>query len=222
MWIVSSYYCPLFKNWQNGMNILIINAGQEFEGSGGAFNKALTVETVETLSRLEANIKVTHIEDGYDVDREVRRFVWADYIIYHTPIWWFQVPYEFKKYIDEVFSTGHRVGIYQSDGRSSKNPAIDYGTGGSLMGTKYMLTTSWNAPETAFTLPGEFFNQTSVDDGPMSGFHNMNAFVAMQRLTGFHFYDVEKNDNIEKARSDYRAHLLELFQNEIKEGSFSI
>ena len=27
-------------------------------------------------------------------------FVWADVIIYHTPIWWFQVPNGFKKYID--------------------------------------------------------------------------------------------------------------------------
>lgn len=198
-------------------NIFIINAGQQFEGTGGQYNKALTQYTEETLSLFEqVTIQITHIENGYDVDEEVAKFVWADYIIYHTPIWWFQVPYDFKKYIDEVFSAGHMTGIYQSDGRSSKNPAINYGRGGSLTGTKYMLTTSWNAPETAFTLPGEFFNETSVDDGPMYGFHNMNAFAAIGKLASFHFYDVEKNENIEKDLASYRSHLLEVFESEFE------
>lgn len=204
------------------MNVLIINAGQEFEGSGGTFNQELTAQTVATLSRFETNIEVTHIKNGYDIDNEVRKFVWADYIIYHTPIWWFQVPYDFKKYIDEVFSAGHMKGIYDSDGRSSKNPAINYGRGGSLKGTKYMLTTSWNAPKAAFTLPGEFFNQTNVDDGPMYGFHNMNAFAAIERLMGFHFYDVEKNENFKKDMSDFHEHLVTIFENELQIGSIPI
>ncbi|WP_369828762.1 hypothetical protein [Flavobacterium sp. 1] len=42
-----------------------------------------------------------------------------------------------------------------------------------LHGTKYMVTTSssWNAPNEAFTLPDEFFGETSVDDGSLFGFY---------------------------------------------------
>lgn len=40
-----------------------------------------------------------------------------------------------------------------------------------------MITSSWNAPKEAFTLPGEFFNQQSVDDVVLFGFHRMNLLV---------------------------------------------
>ncbi|SPZ92322.1 Uncharacterised protein [Sphingobacterium multivorum] len=31
-----------------------------------------------------------------------------------------------------------------------------------MQGKKYMVTSSWNAPETAFTMENEFFDQHSV------------------------------------------------------------
>jgi modulator of drug activity B len=171
--------------------IFIINGGQKFAHSGGQFNKTVQDWTVEFLSKNnDYEIKTTHIEDEINLQKEVEKFVWADLIIYHTPVWWFQIPNLFKKYIDDVFTQGHNNGIYKSDGRSRVNPDINYGTGGLLHGRKYMLTTSWNAPATAFTLPGEFFEETSVDDGVMFGFHKMNKFTGMERINGFHFHDV--------------------------------
>jgi modulator of drug activity B len=196
-------------------HILIINAGQNFAHSSGKFNKTITDHTVQFFEHFDdAEIKVTHISEGYDQEEEVNKFVWADYIIYHTPMWWFQVPNAFKKYIDEVFTVGHRKGIYHSDGRSSANPEINYGTGGMLQGRKYMVTTSWNAPKTAFTLPGEFFNETSVDDGPLFGFHRMNAFASLEKLEGFHFHDVEKNADVLRDMAEYRKHLEQVFEAE--------
>jgi modulator of drug activity B len=103
-----------------------------------------------------------------------------------------------------------------SDGRKADNPKINYGTGGMLGGRKYMVTTSWNAPETAFTLPGEFFNETSVDNGPLFGFHRMNAFVSLKKMESFHFYDVEKNADIERDMKIYRDHLREVFSKELQ------
>ena len=79
-----------------------------------------------------------------------------------------------------------------------------------------MLTTSWNAPETAFTLPGEFFSEKSVDDGPLFGFHRMNAFVSLEKMESFHFYDVEKNANIERDMKLYREHVATIFEKEFK------
>lgn len=191
--------------------VFIINAAQSFAHSGGRFNDTIARETVSFFEHLGATVKKTDIMNGYNTQEEVDKYVWANVVIYHTPIWWFQLPFGFKKYIDEVFTQGHRRGIYRSDGRKSDNPQINYGTGGSLHGRKYMVTSSWNAPETAFTLPNEFFNQHSVDDGPLFGFHRMNAFTGMDALKSYHFHDVEKNAQIDRDLALYRSHLQTVF-----------
>lgn len=200
-------------------NIFIINGGQVFGHSGGQFNKTITEKTYSFFQEQSGfEVRVTDINDDYNVEAQVENYKWADVVIYHTPIWWFQVPHEFKKFIDVVFTAGHQKGIYTSDGRSSANPAINYGTGGMLQGKQYLLTTSWNAPQEAFTLPGEFFNQTSVDEGVMFGFHRMNAFTGMTPLQGIHFHDVEKNADVLNDMKRYEAHLTALFvTNEVLE-----
>ncbi|WP_256009913.1 NAD(P)H-dependent oxidoreductase [Desertivirga xinjiangensis] len=196
----------------NTKKVFIINGGQVFGHSGGRFNKTVTQAT-QAFFEAQAGyeIRITDINEKYYPAREVENYVWADVVIYHTPIWWFQVPHGLKKYIDVVFTEGHQKGIYRSDGRSSANPAINYGTGGSLHGRHYMLTTSWNAPETAFTIPGEFFNEHSVDEGPLFGFHRMNAFTGMKPLESIHFHDVEKNADIVKDLKRYEDHLNRVF-----------
>lgn len=194
--------------------IFIINGGQKFGHSGGRFNQTIANATADFFSNhKDFEVKSTDVNDEYDPAQEVEKFVWADVIIYHTPIWWFQLPHAFKKYIDVVFTEGHDNGIYKSDGRSSKNPAINYGTGGMLHGRKYMVTSSWNAPKEAFTLPGEFFGETSVDNGPLFGFHRMNAFTGMKPLESLHFHDVMKGANVDNDLEMYRNHLTQLFLN---------
>ncbi len=192
--------------------IFVINGGQKFAHSGGTFNKTITEWTAGFFT--DAELRITDINERWDADAEAEKFVWADVIIYHTPVWWFQLPFRFKQYLDEVFTAGHQKGIYRSDGRSRSNPDMHYGRGGMMQGRKYMLTTSWNAPAAAFTLPGEFFMETSVDDGVMFGFHRMNAFTGMEKLPGFHFHDMEKNatpERVEAYRKAYLAHLASVF-----------
>ena len=190
--------------------IFIINGAPKFAHSGGEFNKTLAGWTLNYFKNSGYEVETTDINDSYNPEDEVKKFVWADIIIYHTPIWWFQIPNELKKYIDEVFTAGHQNGIYFSDGRRSANPTRNYGTGGLLQGRKYMLTTTWNAPIEAFTIEGEFFKQRSVDDGVMFGFHRMNAFVGLEPLDSFHFYDVMKNPNIEQSEKSYLEHLKKI------------
>jgi len=188
--------------------IFIINGAHKFAHSGGEFNKTLSVWTMDYFSNEKGyDVKYTDLNIDYVPEEEVQKFIWADLVIYHTPIWWFQLPHGFKKYIDEVFTAGHRNGIYFSDGRRSANPTRNYGTGGLLQGRKYMLTTTWNAPWDAFSIEGEFFDQHGVDEGVMFGFHRMNAFVGMQPIESFHFYDVSKNPDIENWEEKYRRHL---------------
>lgn len=107
-------------------NIFIINGAHPFAHSGGRFNKTLFEKTISYFEKTaDFEVKYTSVGDTYDPKAEVNKFKWADLIIYHTPIWWFQLPYGFKKYIDEVFTEGHQNGIYKSDGRSSSNPNIN-------------------------------------------------------------------------------------------------
>ncbi|WEK36475.1 MAG: NAD(P)H-dependent oxidoreductase [Candidatus Pseudobacter hemicellulosilyticus] len=194
--------------------IFVINGGQHFAHSGGKFNKTLVEwDTAYFSPENGFELTTTDINEAYDPVAEVEKFTNADIVIYHTPVWWFGLPHKFKEYLDKVFTAGHRKGIYYSDGRKKETPHLNYGTGGEMHGRSYMLTTTWNAPETAFTLPGEFFRQTSVDDGVMFGFHRMNAFTGMDKLDSFHFHDLEKNATPERIRNyqqQYLAHLQAL------------
>ena len=195
-------------------HIFIINGSHPFAHSGGRFNETLFNKTISYFDPFEAfEVKHTQVGDNYNTKDEVEKFKWADIVIYHTPIWWFQIPFGFKKYIDDVFTEGHQNGIYASDGRSRKNPDINYGTGGLMHGKKYILTTSWNAPKTAFTLDNEFFDQRSVDEGVMFGFHKMNAFTGMELLATHHFHDMEKNADVPYELNNYSVFLNDLMIN---------
>tara|TARA_R100000655_G_C2951732_1_gene187433 strand:- start:90 stop:686 length:597 start_codon:yes stop_codon:yes gene_type:complete len=193
-------------------NIFVINGGHTFAHSPGRFNKTLLQNTTNYFAnRPGFDVRTTEVGKKYDLEEEVEKYKWADIIIYHTPIWWFQVPFGFKEYIDKVFTAGHQNGIYTSDGRSRKNPSINYGTGGSLHGKKYLLTTSWNAPEDAFKLEGEFFDQKSVDEGPLYAFHKMNKFIGLEFIASTHFHDMEKNADVPRELKRYDQFLSQIF-----------
>lgn len=194
------------------MKVFIINGGQRFAHSGGTFHETLTNWTAKYFkTELKAEVKITNINDEYILAEEVAKYVWADIIIYHMPVWWFQVPFKVKEYFDTVFTDGHENGMYKNDGRSrsNANPQLHYGSGGLLQGRKYMLTTSWNAPIEAFTVENEFFDMKTPDD-VFWGVHKMNEFVGMTKIEGFHFHDKEKNvtsESIEEDRLVYLEHL---------------
>ncbi|KJD34758.1 NADPH quinone reductase MdaB [Tamlana nanhaiensis] len=197
-------------------NIFVINGGKKFAHSGGKFNQTIVdVDTDFFTTKNGFNLKITDINQPYNLTEEIEKFIWADVIIYHFPAWWMGMPYALKEYFDKVLTAGHQKGLYRSDGRKAENPAINYGTGGLLKGKTYMVTTTWNAPETAFTLPDEFFKETSVDDGILFGFHRMNAFLALEPLKSIHFHDVEKNNGNEQVQThmtNYLTHLKSIFK----------
>lgn len=196
--------------------ILVINAGMKFAHSGGKLNQTITEWDKKFFTPENGfELKITEIsENNYEVDEEVEKFLWADTIVYHFPIWWMYIPFSLKEYIDKVFTAGHRKGMYYSDGRKADNPTRNYGTGGLMHGKKYLVTTTWNAPKDAFIIPEEFFQGRSVDDGVLFPFHRMNAFCGLEPLPSLHFHDVEKNGSIQlvnQFEEDYKQHLQELF-----------
>lgn len=196
--------------------ILVINGGKTFAHSGGRLNTTLTEWDSEFFTPENGfELKITQVgEENYDANEEVEKFVWADVVIYHFPIWWMYLPFSLKEYFDKVLTAGHRKGLYYSDGRKASNPERNYGTGGLMQGTRYLVTTTWNAPKTAFTLPEEFFQGRSVDDGVLFPFHRMNAFCGLEPLPSKHFHDVEKNGSPELTASfkvEYFEHLRTVF-----------
>ena len=193
--------------------ILLINAGKQYAHSDGRLNTTLHELAVGELSELGHEVKTTPIEAGYDLQQEVEKFLWAEVIIYQMPGWWMGAPWTLKRYIDEVFTTGHGS-MYASDGRSRHDASKRYGSGGLLQGRRYMLSLTWNAPQAAFDDPDDFFEGRGVD-AVYFPFHKSQQFVGLEALPTFLATDVIKNPEIERYQTDYRAHLRQVFDHNV-------
>ncbi|MEH6370634.1 NAD(P)H-dependent oxidoreductase [Pectobacterium carotovorum] len=190
-------------------NILLINAGKSFAHSKGELNHTLTDAAASFLRDKGHDIRVTVVDNGYDIEQEIQNYLWADTIIYQMPGWWMDTPWILKKYIDEVFTAGHGS-LYASDGRSRSDVSKKYGSGGLLQGRKYMLSLTWNAPLEAFEDPEQFFHGAGVD-GVYLPFHKANQFIGLSPLPTFICNDVMKAPDVPTYLANYRQHLDEHF-----------
>ncbi|MFZ4833075.1 NAD(P)H-dependent oxidoreductase [Rouxiella sp. Mn2063] len=190
-------------------NILIVNAGKVFAHSKGELNTSLALLADEHLRAAGHQVRVTHVDQGYDIETEIQSYLWADTVIYQMPGWWMDVPWILKKYIDEIFTEGHGR-LYASDGRSRSDASKKYGSGGLIQGTHYMLSVTWNAPVEAFEDKDQFFHGVGVD-GVYLPFHKANQFLGMDALPTFMCNDVIKQPNIESDFARYRTHLDQVF-----------
>ncbi|HEY0209360.1 NAD(P)H-dependent oxidoreductase [Acerihabitans sp.] len=190
-------------------NVFIINAGKKFAHSEGALNDTMTDVAVTFLTEAGLNVRVTVVDQGYDSEREVDNYLWADAVIYQMPGWWMGQPWILKKYIDEVFTVGYGR-LYASDGRTRSDSTKKYGSGGLIQGKGYMLSLTWNAPLEAFTDPDQFFEGVGVD-GVYLPFHKANQFLGMSMLPTFICNDVIKQPRIEQDIIKYREHLGRVF-----------
>lgn len=192
-------------------NILILNGAQPYEFAPGTLNAALTERARAALEAQGHTVRVTTVAEGYDANAEVESHVWADTVIMQFPVNWMGVPWSFKRYMDEVFTVGMDGRLTNGDGRTPEAPKENYGMGGSLTGTKYMLSVTFNAPRETFDDASEpFFEGGSVDDllRPM----HLNArFFDMTPLPTFAAFDVMKNPQIEADFARFDAHLAAVF-----------
>ncbi|WP_135081255.1 NAD(P)H-dependent oxidoreductase [Terasakiella sp. SH-1] len=175
--------------------ILLISGKETSEFARGGYNQGLFDTAKETLGQ-NYHILSTVIEDGYDVEEEIAKYKQADIVIYQYPVYWFMMPSSLKKYMDEVFA-------YDSFFTFSDGP---YGSGGLMTGKKFMLSTTWNAPETVFNNPEHFDNGQSVDDilFPMRTSH---FFCGFEELTHFSSHDIVSNPDFERDQKRFIAHL---------------
>lgn len=189
------------------LNILIVDAGCKFHGGGSTLNHALSQRAAELLKGFGHKVTVTEVDRDFDPDEEAAKFAQADSIIVQFPGWWMSYPWQLKRYIDEVFM---RPAINPNDGRSRHDHTRLYGTGGTLTGKTYMLSTTWNAPIDAFTEPLQFFEGRGID-GVLFPVHKAFQFIGMRPTTSFIINDVFKHPTITDDFKRFDEHLTRFY-----------
>ncbi|PYD74120.1 hypothetical protein CFR74_01070 [Novacetimonas hansenii] len=61
-------------------NILLLNGGKVFAHSHGRLNDTLHDVAVRVLTEAGFATRETKIDAGYDIEQEVRNFLWADLV----------------------------------------------------------------------------------------------------------------------------------------------
>ena len=175
-------------------NILIINGHQRYDQiAEGKLTKLFIDAADEFLSKNGLNVKHSVIESDYDINDELEKFAWADYILFQYPVYWMGVPWMTKKYIDEVFSAGVNTVTYVSDGRSREDASKKYGSGGLMQGKKYMLSLTYNCPDTEFDNKDSFFDGLSLDEANVAT-HKLFQFCGATPLETYAIHDIFKGD----------------------------
>ena len=195
--------------------IFILNGHQPYPFAKGELNATLVERARTYLADLGHDIWVTRVAEGYDVDQEVANHQWADVIIMQFPVNWMGAPWSFKKYMDEVYTAGMDGRLCHGDGRGAEAPKANYGMGGALSGTRYMISVTLNAPAEAFDDSSEpFFEGRSLDD-LLRPVHLNARFFGMKPLPSFGAFDVMKNPDIESDLARFDAHLTRVFAKEV-------
>ena len=175
-------------------NVLIINGHQRYEGiAEGNLTKLYIDAASEFCEKNGFSVKHSVVESDYDVKEEVDKFAWADYILFQYPVYWMGVPWITKKYIDEIFSAGVNTVTYANDGRSRDDASKKYGSGGLMQGTKYMLSLTYNCPESEFSNKEGFFDGLSLDEANIAT-HKTFQFCGAEALETYAVHDIFKGD----------------------------
>ena len=191
-------------------NVLILNAHHYYPFSEGKLNAAL-IEKADAFFKAKGyQTRVVNTQDEFDVETELENHQWADIVFLQSPINWMGMTWSFKKYMDEVYTAGMGGALCHGDGRHQDNPKANYGKGGTLANTQYMMSLTLNAPAESFADATDFFEGKSVDDlvFPM---HMNFKFFGMQGLPTFACYDVMKNADIDSDFARFEKHLNENF-----------
>ena len=116
------------------MKILVVTAGHSLFDAKGQLNGFFAYLTESNLVEKGHKVKFSDVtKDSWSVDREVDKILWADTIIYITPIMWFNMPAPMVKWLDEVL-------LYE------KTFVItpEYGEGGQVPAENFMIVTTSN------------------------------------------------------------------------------
>ncbi|CAB9544885.1 hypothetical protein BROOK1789C_2024 [Bathymodiolus brooksi thiotrophic gill symbiont] len=182
------------------MKILLITAGYSIFDAKGQLNGFLSYLTDNHFSKKGYKVKISDVtKDTWDVDREVDKLLWADVIIYITPIMWFNMPAPLVKWLDEVL-------LYQKTFIITD----EYGEGGQVPADKFMIVTTSNMKSSDLGKGFVLKNAPHIDDLLQPLIMTNHYLSIRNQIPTFHADNVIAGDTdwIEK---DYIEHLNKNF-----------
>lgn len=174
--------------------LLLINGAETRGVAQGELTQAL-FELAGKELQAHFNILQTTVAAGYSVSEEQEKFKQADIVLFQYPVFWFSVPARLKAYIDEVYE----VGVFFEGSER-------YGEGGLLKGKRYLISTTWNAPQEAFSNTDQFFEGDLLED-ILVAMHKTQQYVGMTPLPSFGAFDVVANPRVDRLRKSWSKHL---------------
>jgi len=192
--------------------VLLINTHLTYKNwSEGTLNNSFLQKAKDFFESKDFEVLYTKIEDGYNPEEEVEKHLQADIIVLQTPLNWFGAPWIYKKYVDEIFNCGSAdKSFLMNDGRPKENPG-QYGSGGNLLGKKFMVCGTWNAPKEAFgNLEQKLFRGKKTEDIFLPITSNYR-FCGCEIAPDYNSFDIFRSKKMAEDLENYPKHLAEVF-----------
>ena len=96
-------------------------------------NFATTKDSTFFKPQAEEAYAAEHGGFAPDIQAEMNKVVWCDYLIFQFPLWWFSIPAILKGWVDRVFAMGFAYGggrIYETGVFRGKRAMLSLTTGG--------------------------------------------------------------------------------------------
>lgn len=192
--------------------VLVINAHQKYPGiSEGRLNRSYVALIKDEMEKKGYEVRETNIEQGYNINEEVQKHLWADIIVTQSPMFWFGPPWIYKKYVDEVFTAGMiQQSFISGDGRTPDDPSKQYGSGGKLQGKKFLLSVTMNTPKQAFDDPNQKLHAGRSLEDLFSPTTAVYKFCGVEVLPVFGSFDVMKAPQINRDMERLKQRLVAL------------
>lgn len=182
--------------------ILLVTAGYSIFDAKGQLNSFLAYLTETSLKEKGYEVKISDvIKDTWDANREVAKLLWADTVIYITPIMWFNMPAPMVEWFDKVL-------LYEKTFIITD----EYGEGGQVPADNFMIVTTSNLKKSDLGKGFVLKNSLHIDDVLQPLIMTNNYLSIRNQIPTFHADDVIAGDTswIEK---DYLKHLEKHFAN---------
>ncbi|WP_461240437.1 NAD(P)H-dependent oxidoreductase [Paucilactobacillus sp. N302-9] len=131
--------------------VLIINGYDPQPGANGELTQFLVNQYGKTFKEHDWQVSFSQ-SSHYEIETEQAKINKADLIVFQFPVYWYAVPANLKKYIDDVFTMDF---AYEA--------TLKYADGPLLTGKRFFCSTTWGAPASAFE-QNEFLAGLTVKD----------------------------------------------------------
>ena len=180
--------------------VLIVTAGYSIFDAKGQLNSFLAYLTEKNLTKKGYKIKISDVtKDTWDTDREVEKLLWADTVIYITPIMWFNMPAPLVEWFDKVL-------LYKKTFIITE----EYGEGGQVPADHFMIVATSNLKKSDLGKGFVLKNAPHIDDVLQPLIMTNHYLSIRNQIPTFHADDVIASDT-SWIENDYLEHLDQYF-----------